>query len=172
MEPATSEGIDAVRDMVNRFMQTEVVPVMDEYEKRGEFPRALISKAGEAGRYGAVFPESVGGTNLGYFAATVIQEEMARNDVRFASCNNQQGSTCPSCIYFGGTRAGQGEPGVLAEVLRRSLLHRRGLRERAEDSHCRGRPRLQDRGSPPRQDRLARHPPERRGGRDELNSAR
>jgi alkylation response protein AidB-like acyl-CoA dehydrogenase len=50
-----------------------------------------------------VFPESVGGTNLGYVAATVIQEEMARNDVRFAACNNQQGSTCPSCIYFGGT---------------------------------------------------------------------
>src|SRR2546422_11008669 len=28
---------------------------------------------------------------------------MARNDVRFAACNNQQGSTCPSCVYFGGT---------------------------------------------------------------------
>jgi hypothetical protein len=40
---------------------------------------------------------------MGYLAATVIQEEMVRNDVRFSSCNNQQGSTCPSCIYFGGT---------------------------------------------------------------------
>ena len=103
MDPAMSEEIEAVRDMVNRFMQTEVVPVMDGYEKRGEFPRELIRKAGEAGLYGAVFPESVGGSDMGYMAATVIQEEMARNDVRFASCNNQQGSTCPSCIYFGGT---------------------------------------------------------------------
>ena len=76
---------------------------MDGYEKRGEFPRELVRKAGDAGLYGAVFPESLGGTNLGYVAATVIQEEMARNDVRFAACNNQQGSTCPSCIYFGGT---------------------------------------------------------------------
>jgi isovaleryl-CoA dehydrogenase len=50
-----------------------------------------------------VFPESVGGSDMGYLAATVIQEEMARNDVRFCSVNNQQGSTCPSCIYFGGT---------------------------------------------------------------------
>lgn len=103
MDPATSEEIEAVRDMVNRFMQSEVVPVMDEYEKRAEFPRELVRKAGEAGLYGAVFPESVGGSDLGYLAATVIQEEMARNDVRFAACNNQQGSTCPSCIYFGGT---------------------------------------------------------------------
>lgn len=103
MDVALSEEIEAVRDMVNRFMQSEVVPVMDEYEKRGEFPRDLVRKAGQAGLYGAVFPESVGGSNMGYLAAAVIQEEMVRNDVRFASCNNQQGSTCPSCIYFGGT---------------------------------------------------------------------
>ena len=29
MDPAMSEEIEAVRDMVNRFMQTEVEPVMD-----------------------------------------------------------------------------------------------------------------------------------------------
>lgn len=103
MDSAASEQIEAVRDMVNRFMKNEVVPVMDGFEERGEFPRSLIRKAGDAGLYGAVFPESVGGSNMGYLAATVIQEEMARNDVRFSSCNNQQGSTCPSCIYFGGT---------------------------------------------------------------------
>ncbi len=103
MDPATSEEIEAVRDMVNRFMKNEVIPVMDRYEARGEFPRELIRKAGETGLYGAVFPESVGGSNMGYLAAAVIQEEMARNDVRFSSCNNQQGSTCPSSIYFGGT---------------------------------------------------------------------
>ena len=102
MGPVTPDEMEAVRDMVNRFMQTEVAPVMDGYERRGEFPRDLIAKAGEVGLYGAVFPEALGGTNLGYLAATVIQEEMARNDVRFAACNNQQGSTCPSCIYFGG----------------------------------------------------------------------
>ena len=61
MDSAMSEDLEAVRDLVNRFMQTEVVPVMDEYEKHGEFPRELIRRAGEAGLYGAVFPESVGG---------------------------------------------------------------------------------------------------------------
>ena len=103
MDLVTSTGIEAVRDLVNRFMQTEVVPVMDGYEQRAEFPRELVRKAGAAGLYGAVFPESLGGTNLGYLAAAVIQEEMARNDVRFSACNNQQGSTCPTCIYLGGT---------------------------------------------------------------------
>jgi alkylation response protein AidB-like acyl-CoA dehydrogenase len=98
-----SPEIEAVRDMVARFMANEVVPVMEEYEKRGEFPRELIRKAGEAGLYGAVFPESVGGSDMGYTAAAVIIEEMSRQEVRFTSCNNQQGGTCPTCIYLGGT---------------------------------------------------------------------
>lgn len=103
MDPANSPEIEAVRDMVNRFMQTEIAPVMDGHEERREFPRALVRKAGAAGLYGAAFPESVGGSNMGYLAATVIQEEMARNDVRFSACNNQQGSTCPAAIYLAGT---------------------------------------------------------------------
>lgn len=103
MDPSLTEEIEALRETVIRFMQRDVVPVMEGYEKRGEFPRELIRKAGEAGLYGAVFPESVGGSDMGYVAATVIQEEMGRADVRFAACNNQQGSTCPTSIYMGGT---------------------------------------------------------------------
>lgn len=103
MDFTMSPEIEAVRDMVARFMKNEVVPVMEDYEKRQEFPRELIRKAGEAGLYGAVFPESVGGSNMGYMAAAVIIEEMSRHEVRFTSCNNQQGGTCPSCIYLGGT---------------------------------------------------------------------
>jgi isovaleryl-CoA dehydrogenase len=66
-------------------------------------PRDLIMKAGEAGFYGSVFPESVGGSNMGYTAAAVIMETIARYDVRFGSCTNQQGGTCPLAIYMAGT---------------------------------------------------------------------
>jgi len=103
MDEMLPEEVTAVRDSVNRFMETEVNPVMDEIEAKGEFPRDLVKKAGDAGFYGCVFPESVGGTDMGYVAAAVVSEELARNDVRFAACNNQQGSTCPQCIYMGGT---------------------------------------------------------------------
>lgn len=103
MDEFLPEEIPAIREAVTRFMQTEVCPVMDDFEKRGEAPRELVKKAGAAGLFGAVFPESVGGTNLGYVAAAVIQEEVARNDVRFAACLNQQSSTCPNFIYAGGT---------------------------------------------------------------------
>ena len=103
MDALLPEDITAVRDTVNRFMAAEVNPRMSAIESSGEFPRDLVRKAGAAGLYGALFPESVGGTNLGYLAAAVVSEELARNDVRFAACNNQQGSTCPYCIYAAGT---------------------------------------------------------------------
>jgi alkylation response protein AidB-like acyl-CoA dehydrogenase len=96
MDEFFPEEITAIRDSVNRFMQTEVNPIMDRFEESGEAPRELVKRAGTAGFFGAVFPESVGGSNLGYLAAAVIQEEIARNDVRFAACLNQQSSTCPA----------------------------------------------------------------------------
>ncbi|MFZ8949652.1 MAG: acyl-CoA dehydrogenase family protein [Alphaproteobacteria bacterium] len=69
MSVAAAEEIDALRDSVNRFMESEVNPFMNDIEKSGEFPRGLVKKAGDLGFYGAVFPESVGGSAMGYVAA-------------------------------------------------------------------------------------------------------
>ena len=97
------DDLSAIRDSVIRFMEGEVVPVMDEYESRKELPRVLVRKAGATGLFGSLFPESVGGTDTGYLAALVILEEIARLDVRFACCSNQQSGTCPVSIYLAGT---------------------------------------------------------------------
>jgi alkylation response protein AidB-like acyl-CoA dehydrogenase len=104
MDEMLPEEIPAIRDSIRRFMETEVLPVMDGYEARRELPRDLILKAGAAGYYGATFPEEVGGSNMGYLAAAVIIEEIARIDVRFGGFN-QNGGNCPACIYLGGTEA-------------------------------------------------------------------
>lgn len=102
MDEMLPEEIPAVRESIRRFMETEVVPYMDGYEERRELPRDIIRKAGEAGYYGATFPEQVGGSDMGYLAAAVIIEEIARMDVRYGGFN-QNGGNCPACIYLGGT---------------------------------------------------------------------
>ena len=103
MDDLFPEEIGLIRDSVNRFMATKVVPKMDAIEAAGEFPRDLVLQAGTAGFYGNLFPESVGGSGMGYLAAAVVSEELARNDVRFAACYNQQAATCPYCIFAAGT---------------------------------------------------------------------
>lgn len=104
MDELLPEEIPAIRDSVRRFMETEVIPVLDQYEERRELPRDLIRKAGAAGFYGSTFPEEVGGTGMGYLAAVVILEEISRLDIRMAGCSNQQGGNCPACIYLAGTQ--------------------------------------------------------------------
>lgn len=102
MDEMLPDEIPAIRDSICRFMETEVLPVMDGYEARHELPRDIIRRAGEAGYYGATFPESVGGSEMGCLAAAVIIEEIARMDVRYGGYN-QNGGNCPACIYLGGT---------------------------------------------------------------------
>jgi isovaleryl-CoA dehydrogenase len=103
MSDSLNEEISAIRETVNRFMQREVMPVMDEFEARGMLPRELVRKAGEAGFFGSAFPESVGGTALGFQAVAAIVEEISRLDVRFVHVSNTQGGTCPTSIYLAGT---------------------------------------------------------------------
>ena len=103
MDDLFPEEIQLIKDSVNRFMETVVAPKMDAIEEAGEFPRDLVLQAGAAGFYGNLFPESVGGSGMGYLATAVVVEELARNDVRFASCFNQQAATCPYCIFTAGT---------------------------------------------------------------------
>src|ERR1700679_2414549 len=98
------EELESIRESVRRFMKIEVAPVIEDYEARGVLPRELIKKAGAAGFYGSVFPESVGGTNVGYLAAVIILEEISRIDIRFAACSNQQSGTSPTGIFLAGTR--------------------------------------------------------------------
>ena len=104
-EDLLTDEIRAAREAVIRFMRDEVVPVMDGYEARREFPRKLVKQAGELGLYGSIFPEWVGGTDMGYLAAAVVTEQLARMDARFASSTNQQGGTCPLCIFLAGSDA-------------------------------------------------------------------
>jgi alkylation response protein AidB-like acyl-CoA dehydrogenase len=116
MDEMLPEEIPAIRESVRRFMKTEVLPVLDDYETRRELPRNLIMKAGAAGFYGSTFPEAVGGTNVGYLAAVVILEEISRLDIRFAGCSNQQAGNCPACIYLAGTdeQIGKYVPDIIA----------------------------------------------------------
>jgi len=97
--------IRAVRDELVRFLEREILPELAGYESRGEFPRPLISKMGEAGYYGVAFPENLGGTDLGFLAMAVVAEEVARANPALSLSHNQQGMTCPYTIYSGGSDA-------------------------------------------------------------------
>ncbi len=77
--PFYDETHEAVAQSVRRFVEREVAPFIDEWERAGELPRALHRKAAEAGILGLGYPEEYGGTSAGFdiFHNLTQSEELA-----------------------------------------------------------------------------------------------
>ncbi|MEZ5689612.1 MAG: acyl-CoA dehydrogenase family protein [Caenibius sp.] len=66
------------RDSVRKFMEQEIVPYHDQWEKDGIVPRDLWLKAGEAGMLCCTVPEEFGGIGADYLYDVVVFEELWR----------------------------------------------------------------------------------------------
>jgi acyl-CoA dehydrogenase len=65
-----------LRSTVRRFVESDVLPHQAEWERAGELPRALHSRAAELGLLGASYPVEVGGGGGDAIDALIVAEEM------------------------------------------------------------------------------------------------
>ncbi|WP_040784416.1 acyl-CoA dehydrogenase family protein [Nocardia pneumoniae] len=65
-----------LRSTVRGFVEREILPYLDGWERAGEIPRALHQKAGALGLLGVQFPESAGGSGGDGVDAMIVCEEM------------------------------------------------------------------------------------------------
>lgn len=73
-----SEEHEMWRESVRKFVEKEIVPHHDRWEKEGIVPRELWLKAGEAGMLCCTVPEEYGGLGLDYLFDAVVYEELWR----------------------------------------------------------------------------------------------
>ena len=73
-----SEEHELFRSTVRRFVQEEIFPNVDEWEERGEIPRALFRRMGELGFLGIEYPAEYGGADADFWMSVVLAEELAR----------------------------------------------------------------------------------------------
>jgi acyl-CoA dehydrogenase len=73
------EEHDMFRDTVRKFVEREIAPHHQQWEKDGVVPRDLWLKAGDAGLLCCTVPEKYGGLGLDYLFDVVVFEEMARS---------------------------------------------------------------------------------------------
>ncbi len=73
-----NEDHELFRQSAREFVRKEVQPHIDEWEEKGEIPRYIWQKMGEAGFLGLSYPEQYGGNNLDFFYSVVWLEELAR----------------------------------------------------------------------------------------------
>lgn len=73
-----TEEHNAFRKSFREFLQKEVVPHIDKWEKTGTIERFIWKKFGEMGYFGLNQPEEYGGLNLDLFYTTIFLEELQR----------------------------------------------------------------------------------------------
>ncbi|AGH45107.1 acyl-CoA dehydrogenase family protein [Paraglaciecola psychrophila] len=78
IEEGNSEEIQMFRDMVLRFLEQEVLPHYDSWEKNHKMPREMWNTMGSAGMLLVDFPEKYGAADASFDVCQMIQEEMCR----------------------------------------------------------------------------------------------
>lgn len=108
MDFILTEEQQAMKDMAQKFAQKELVPYIKEREEWGEknkdkFDRTFIEKLGQAGLYGALYPEEYGGSAAGMVAQCLIMEEIMRYSLEAGFTYNQLSVNVPMGIFNWGT---------------------------------------------------------------------
>jgi alkylation response protein AidB-like acyl-CoA dehydrogenase len=73
-----SEEHDLFRKSLKDFLQKEVVPHIEKWEKTGTIERFIWKKFGDMGFLGITYPESYGGLNLDLFYMVILLEELQK----------------------------------------------------------------------------------------------
>ncbi len=81
-----------VRSAVRDFVSREIVPLVEEYAQRHEFPRQLVAKFGKIGVFGATIPTEYGGGGLDQISYGLMTQEIERGDSGCRSCVSVQSS--------------------------------------------------------------------------------
>jgi len=77
LSPYFTEEHEMFRKTVRDFVQKELAPHAEEWDKAEEFPRDVFKRMGELGFLGIRYPEEYGGAGLDYFYSVVFAEELA-----------------------------------------------------------------------------------------------
>ena len=101
-----SEDERVIRDSVNEYCQSSLMPRVLEAARREHFDRSIMREMGALGLYGTTLPEIYGGSEAGHVAYGLIAREVERVDSGYRSAMSVQSSLViypihtifPSCL--------------------------------------------------------------------------
>ena len=106
MDFALSKELEMLRKAVREFATKKIAPNADEWDKNHYFPyREAIKPMGELGFFGTVIPEEYGGEDMGWMAAMIVTEEIARASSSLRVQVNMQVLGSAFTIYKYGSEA-------------------------------------------------------------------
>ncbi|MES2355956.1 MAG: isovaleryl-CoA dehydrogenase [Pseudomonadota bacterium] len=102
-DTAINEELDALRDSIQKFTETELAPRAADIDRSNQFPMDMWRKFGDMGLLGLTIPEEYGGTNLSYLAHVIAVEEISRGSASVALSYGAHSNLCVNNLYVNGT---------------------------------------------------------------------
>lgn len=104
MDFQLSEELQMLKDMARDFSAEKIAPFADKWDEEHYFPyEEVVKPMGELGFFGTVIPEEYGGNNMGWLAAIILTEEIARASGALRVQVNMQALGCAFTIFRYGT---------------------------------------------------------------------
>ena len=92
-----------VQNTARDFVENEIMPIIEEFYEKGEFPMELIPKFAKLGFFGVNIPEKYGCSGMSNIAYGLICQELERADSGIRSFASVQGSLVMYPIYAYGS---------------------------------------------------------------------
>jgi len=92
-----------IRETVREWVTEQVLPIIEDYYQKGEFPLHLVSSMGELGFLGSNLPADYGCSGINNVAYGLIMQELERGDSGIRSFASVQGALVMYPIYTWGT---------------------------------------------------------------------
>jgi glutaryl-CoA dehydrogenase (non-decarboxylating) len=106
MDFMLSDEARMLQETVRKFAESKIAPFADEWDEKHYFPyEEVVKPMGELGFFGTVIPEEFGGNNMGWLAAIILTEEIARASSSLRVQINMQALGCAYTIFRYGTDA-------------------------------------------------------------------
>ncbi len=100
MDFSLPKDMEMLRKEVRRFADKKIAPNADQWDADHYFPiKEAIRPMGELGFFGTVIPEEYGGDDMGWLAAMIVTEEIARASSSLRVMVNMQTLGCAYTIY-------------------------------------------------------------------------
>src|SRR5688500_4652470 len=83
MDFSVSEEQEAVRMMVRRFVDREIIPYIREWDANSHFETSILKRLADLDLMGVCIPEQYGGSGMDYNTLAIVCEELERGDTAF-----------------------------------------------------------------------------------------
>jgi glutaryl-CoA dehydrogenase (non-decarboxylating) len=106
MDFKLSKELEMLQKAVREFANKKIAPNADEWDRNHHLPyKEVMKPMGELGFFGTVIPEEYGGEEMGWLAAMIVTEEIARASSSLRVQVNMQVLGCAYTIFKYGSEA-------------------------------------------------------------------